>query len=191
MNGLCNRDASTRVADGVMKRHHTSTLQPQSKRRTATSEGIRTSGFVSSVCVSQLSVAVSPSLGGTVSDQNVCAKWHRWCVVRWKVEGIWGDLGLQWMLVFAKRCAVIRRAPLCNRLNGERGAGGLADVSERVCWGGAAEAELGMCKTRALIMNLCGWVMASPVCRFKTLVGFVCFCLLSHCFSSRHTCWCI
>lgn len=58
------------------------------------------------------------------------------CCVRWKVEGIWGDLGLRWTLVFAKRCAVIRRAPLCNRLNSERGAGGLAGVSESMYGGG-------------------------------------------------------
>lgn len=59
-----------------------------------------------------------------------------------------------------KRCTVIRRAAFCNRLSGERGAGGMG-------WWGVRRwrrcLEVGMCKMMGLMMNVCSYVTAAAI----------------------------
>lgn len=63
-----------------------------------------------------------------------------------------------------KRCTVIRRVALCNRLSGERGAGGLGWCLWECVMGRyevEATSEVGMCKMMALMINLCSSATAA------------------------------
>ena len=63
-----------------------------------------------------------------------------------------------------KRCTVIRRVALCNRLSGERGAGGLGWCRWECvvgCYEVEAMLEVGMCKMMALMINLCSSATAA------------------------------
>lgn len=118
-----------------------------------------------------IKTSVENGITGVVRDEG----WRGFGRFRTTVD----DIGVY------KRCTVIRRVvALCNRLSGERGAGGLG-WRWWECVAGCCEVEavleVGMCKMMALMMNLCSYVMAAAICVCETLsLTATCVLFFSH-----------